>query len=218
MGKKAKAEPRPALEPPAGTRWRTAIQPGSITMHLAAIGMARTLDRSRLGATTAFGPAEVDTVGDRPAGLHIWTVNDPDRIRRYRDWLLSEWEGRPDVAPRGLDRLLGLEPLEGEDQPAGPWVDALAAEGVAGCWQGPIGLGNHPPDRRPYLPILVNRGEGTWALALPYWPRSTWTAVSVAVRAADLYHGDGIGDRSLRSHSWAVYPVATAPTETLPVR
>ena len=60
MGKKAKAEPRPALEPPAGTRWRTAIQPGSITMHLAAIGMARTLDRSRLGATTAFGPAAAE--------------------------------------------------------------------------------------------------------------------------------------------------------------
>lgn len=205
-----KSEPRQAAVSPAGTWWKTAIVPGSLTMHLAAIGVARTIGQCVRGATTGFGPADVvDTIGDRPSGLHVWTVGDPERLTKYRDWLLR-WPHKPEQADPP-DRLLGLK----EGEPESQWLRALAAEGVRACWEGPIGIGSDD-GRGPYLPVLVNRGEAGWAVTLPHWPRSNWTAVSVAVRAADLYHGDNIGDRSLRSHSWAVYPVTEVPTETLP--
>ncbi len=45
-------------------------------------------------------------------------------------------------------------------------------------------------------------------MTLPNWYRSAWNSVSVAIRAADLYHDKEIGDLAIRPNSWSVYAIS----------
>ena len=203
-------------------RHATMLRAGTLTNHLVAIGIARTFDQFRPGATTAFGPDVERTTArpDWPAGHTVWFPGAADTMRAYRDWLRLQWPRRPQVTDG--DWLLlaaaldGLLALSADNSISEGWLSALATEGMAAILES--SARDQPYPFGPACSFLHDRGGDGWAVALPYWCRLPWHRIDAMVRSAHLYHADEIGQGSLSIASWAIYPIADLDVGPVPRR